>query len=91
MFVDAERAGSGLLNFAVDDLEKHAAEVTSRGLQPDDTSKRTRVSGCRPSAIPTRTRSRSLGVFGLSTDVEARVGQIAVDEVVQRRRQHSNV
>ena len=30
----ADRAGSGLLNFAVDDVERHIAEVSSRGLAP---------------------------------------------------------
>jgi glyoxylase I family protein len=32
--LDAERAGSGLLNFAVDDLERHIAEISGRGLAP---------------------------------------------------------
>jgi glyoxylase I family protein len=36
VFVDAERAGSGLLNFAVDDLGAHVAEATERGLAPGD-------------------------------------------------------
>lgn len=31
---DAERAGSALVNFAVDDLERHIAEVAGRGLAP---------------------------------------------------------
>jgi glyoxylase I family protein len=31
---DANRAGSALLNFAVDDLEKHLADVSRRGLAP---------------------------------------------------------
>ena len=31
---DAARAGSGLLNFAVDELERHVAEVSRRGLAP---------------------------------------------------------
>jgi glyoxylase I family protein len=34
VFSDPERAGSGLLNFAVDDLETHAAELRRRGLNP---------------------------------------------------------
>lgn len=34
VFVDAERAGTGLLNFAVDDLEAHVAEAGRRGLKP---------------------------------------------------------
>ena len=34
VFVDEERAGSGLLNFAVDDLEAHVAEAAERGLRP---------------------------------------------------------
>jgi glyoxylase I family protein len=29
---DAERAGSGLLNFAVDELEQHIAQLADRGL-----------------------------------------------------------
>jgi glyoxylase I family protein len=36
VFVDAERAGSGLLNFAVDDLGAHVAEATERGLASGD-------------------------------------------------------
>jgi len=31
---DADRAGSALLNFAVDDLDQHVAGVTQRGLAP---------------------------------------------------------
>ncbi|KAA0094016.1 VOC family protein [Mycolicibacterium sp. P1-18] len=36
VFVDEERAGSGLVNFAVDDLAAHVAEVTTRGLAPGE-------------------------------------------------------
>jgi glyoxylase I family protein len=36
VFIDAERAGSGLLNFAVDDLEAHVAGLRQRGLEPGD-------------------------------------------------------
>ena len=36
VFIDAERAGSGLLNFAVDDLETHVAELRERGLSPGE-------------------------------------------------------
>jgi predicted enzyme related to lactoylglutathione lyase len=32
--LDAERAGSGLVNFAVDDLARHIADVSGRGLAP---------------------------------------------------------
>ena len=32
---DADRAGSALLNFAVDDLDRHFADVSERGLAPD--------------------------------------------------------
>jgi glyoxylase I family protein len=31
---DADRAGSGLLNFAVDDLEQLVADIAERGLAP---------------------------------------------------------
>jgi predicted enzyme related to lactoylglutathione lyase len=31
---DADRAGSSLLNFAVDDLDRHVAEISRRGLAP---------------------------------------------------------
>jgi catechol 2,3-dioxygenase-like lactoylglutathione lyase family enzyme len=34
--LDAERAGSGLLNLAVDDLESHMADVSRRGLSPGE-------------------------------------------------------
>lgn len=36
VFIDPERAGSGLLNFAVDDLDTHAAELRGRGLNPGE-------------------------------------------------------
>ncbi len=36
VYTDAERAGSGLLNFAVDDLEAHVAGLRQRGLEPGD-------------------------------------------------------
>ncbi len=32
VFLDAERAGVGLLNFAVDDLDQHVAELSGRGV-----------------------------------------------------------
>ena len=31
---DADRAGSALLNFAVDDLDQHIADLSGRGLDP---------------------------------------------------------
>lgn len=34
VFVDEERAGTGLLNFAVDDLPAHVAAATEAGLRP---------------------------------------------------------
>jgi glyoxylase I family protein len=34
---DPGRAGSGLLNFAVDDLETHVASLRARGLEPAET------------------------------------------------------
>ncbi|MPZ97515.1 MAG: VOC family protein [Propionibacteriales bacterium] len=34
--VDARRAGTASVNFAVDDLDKHVADVRQRGLSPDD-------------------------------------------------------
>ena len=33
-FVDEQRSGSGLVNFAVDDLAAHVAEADERGLAP---------------------------------------------------------
>ncbi|ART73676.1 glyoxalase [Mycobacterium dioxanotrophicus] len=36
VFIDAERAGSTLINFAVDDLEDHLEELRRRGLQPGE-------------------------------------------------------
>jgi glyoxylase I family protein len=36
VFVDEERAGSGLSNFAVDDLAAHVAEAAERGLAPGE-------------------------------------------------------
>jgi glyoxylase I family protein len=36
VFSDPQRAGSGLLNFSVGDLESHLAQVRERGLDPED-------------------------------------------------------
>jgi glyoxylase I family protein len=36
VFVDEERAGSGLVNLAVDDLAGHVAEARDRGLAPGE-------------------------------------------------------
>jgi glyoxylase I family protein len=47
VFNDPQRAGSGLLNFAVDDLENHLAEVSGRGIGPGeivDANKGVRIS-----------------------------------------------
>lgn len=35
VYSDPDRAGSGLLNFAVDNLEAHIAELEGRGLRPE--------------------------------------------------------
>lgn len=35
VFTDPERAGSGLLNFAVDDLEAAVAEIGARGVEAE--------------------------------------------------------
>jgi glyoxylase I family protein len=34
---DADRAGSALVNFAVDDLDRHIADISRRGLVPEAT------------------------------------------------------
>jgi predicted enzyme related to lactoylglutathione lyase len=47
VFVDEERAGRGLLNFAVDDLEGHTRHAAARGLDPgaiENASKGVRLS-----------------------------------------------
>jgi hypothetical protein len=36
IFIDSERAGSGLLNFAVEDLPTHVDGLRQRGLEPGD-------------------------------------------------------
>jgi len=36
VFLDPERAGFALLNFAVDDLSRHVAELTERGFFPSE-------------------------------------------------------
>lgn len=33
VFLDAERAGTGLLNFAVDDIEAHAEQLRAQGVE----------------------------------------------------------
>ena len=47
---DADRAGSALLNLAVDDLERHVADISGRGLVPgaiETVSKGVQLSGIR--------------------------------------------
>jgi glyoxylase I family protein len=47
VFDDRDRAGSGLLNFAVDDLDSHLADLRGRGVEPGeiaDASKGVRLS-----------------------------------------------
>ena len=47
VFTDEQRAGSGLLNFAVDNLARHIGELRQRGLEPgqiDDANKGVRLS-----------------------------------------------
>ena len=62
VFSDPDRAGNGLLNFAVDDLESHLAEVGGRGIDPGEIMEANK--GVRTCAVtdPTETRSRSSGV-----------------------------
>ena len=47
---DADRAGSTLLNLAIDDLERHVADISGRGLAPgaiETVSKGVQLSGIR--------------------------------------------
>ena len=67
VFVDACRAGTAMLNFAVDDLDKHVAELSSRGLAPGRSKWSTKAYSSRPSPIPTATRSPSSGTSASST------------------------
>jgi catechol 2,3-dioxygenase-like lactoylglutathione lyase family enzyme len=63
VFVDAPRAGSGLLNFAVDDLEAHMAGLRDRGLEPGEITDADK--GVRLSAItdPDGNTIRLIGGF----------------------------
>jgi glyoxylase I family protein len=36
VFNDPDRAGSGLINFAVDELDRHLAELRGRGVEPGE-------------------------------------------------------
>jgi glyoxylase I family protein len=60
---DADRAGSGLVNFAVDDLDRHLADVSGRGLTPEAIE--TANKGVRLSAItdPDGNRITFIGNF----------------------------
>jgi glyoxylase I family protein len=60
---DAERAGTGLLNFAVDDLDQHLAGLSDRGLAPGTIE--TANKGVRLSAItdPDGNRITFIGNF----------------------------
>jgi glyoxylase I family protein len=66
VFLDTDRAGSGLLNLAVDDLEKHVTEARNRGLEPgdiDDVNKGVRLSTI---ADPDGNMIRLIGGFRVS-------------------------
>jgi len=65
---DADRAGSALLNFAVDDLDQHVADISARGLTPELSRRRTRACSCAPSAIQRATPSRSSETSASSTE-----------------------
>ena len=61
--LDTGRAGSALLNFAVDDLDQHIAGISGRGLQPE--AAETVNKGVRLSAItdPDGNRITFIGNF----------------------------
>ena len=63
VFNDAERAGTGLLNFAVDDLEAHRADLRQRGLETGEITEATK--GVRLSEItdPDGNTIRLIGGF----------------------------
>ncbi len=60
---DPERAGQGLLNLAVDDLDQQVAEISGRGLDPGEVQIANK--GVRLSAIedPDRNRITLIGGF----------------------------
>ena len=66
VFHDPERAGTGLLNFAVADLDAHLAEVSSRGLTAGPIS--TANKGVRISTItdPDGNRIAFIGNFRIT-------------------------
>lgn len=61
VFADADRAGSGLLNVAVDDLDGHLAELAERGLAPGEIVDANK--GVRISTI-TDPDGNSIGIIG---------------------------
>ena len=68
---DADRAGSALLNFAVDDLDQHVADVSGRGLAPgaiETVNKGVQLSAIRD---PEGKRSPSSGTSASSTESAA--------------------
>jgi glyoxylase I family protein len=66
VFHDPDRAGSGLLNFAVDDLDAHLADLSSRGLTPgavETANKNVRISAI---SDPDGNRIAFIGNFRIS-------------------------
>jgi glyoxylase I family protein len=57
IFTDGARAGSGLLNFAVDDLPTEVAGLRQRGSSPVTSPAPARTCTCHQSKIPPATRS----------------------------------
>lgn len=84
---DIERAGSALLNFAVDDLDQHVAAVSARGLLQERSRRWARVCSYPPSEIPRATRSPSSGtsVSSLSARPAETVSSPAGSSVGPRR------
>ena len=68
VYTDAERAGSTLVNFAVDDLEDHIEQLKRRGLEPGEITDANKGYGCQRSPIPTTIRSGSSAAFGCGTE-----------------------
>lgn len=68
---DAGRAGSALLNFAVDDLARHIASLAGRGLVSGAIETVNKASSCPRSPTPTATRSPSSATSGSNTEPPA--------------------
>lgn len=71
---DGDRAGSALVNFAVDDLASHLDELASRNIDVGEIQTVNKIYSCPSSPTPMATESLSSGTSVSTTDLSGILG-----------------